>query len=118
VIFLSRHSHCFPWPLPPVALAASAAEIDKQVDAALVAFQKIDGAKSYLWIAKGVLVFPKVYKAGIGIGGEYSEGTLRIGGKTVDYYRSSFLWIPAGRAGKEHRPGLYRSGCPEKIPSK
>jgi len=89
VIFLSRHSHCFPWPLPPVALAASAAEIDKQVDAALVAFQKIDGATFYLWIAKGVLVFPKVYKAGIGIGGEYSEGALRIGGKTVDYYSTA-----------------------------
>ena len=38
--------------------------------------------------AKGVLVFPKVYKAGIGIGGEYGEGALRIGGKTVDYYNT------------------------------
>jgi lipid-binding SYLF domain-containing protein len=35
-----------------------------------------------------VLVFPKVYKAGIGIGGEYGEGALRIGGKTVDYYNT------------------------------
>jgi lipid-binding SYLF domain-containing protein len=73
----------------PRAYAASAAEIDQEVDKALAAFQKIEGAKAYLGIAKGVLVFPKVYKAGIGIGGEYGEGALRIGGKTVDYYSTA-----------------------------
>ncbi len=36
--------------------------------------------------AEGVLVFPSVIKAGIGFGGEYGEGALRIKGKTVDYY--------------------------------
>jgi lipid-binding SYLF domain-containing protein len=71
------------------AHAASAHEIDQSVDKALEAFQKIDGAQSYLGIAKGVLVFPKVYKAGIGVGGEYGEGALRIGGKTVDYYSTA-----------------------------
>jgi lipid-binding SYLF domain-containing protein len=29
-----------------------------------------------------------VYKAGIGIGGEYGEGALRIGGRTVAYYNT------------------------------
>lgn len=71
------------------AHAASAAEIDQEVDRALAAFQKIDGANAFLGIAKGVLVFPKVYKAGIGVGGEYGEGALRIGGKTVDYYSTA-----------------------------
>lgn len=71
------------------AHAASAAEIDHEVDQALIAFQKIEGAKAFLPIAKGVLVFPKVYKAGIGIGGEYGEGALRVGGKTVDYYSTA-----------------------------
>ena len=33
--------------------------------------------------------FPSVIKAGIGIGGEYGEGALRIGGKTVDYYNTA-----------------------------
>ncbi|MGB9128077.1 MAG: YSC84-related protein [Thiobacillus sp.] len=69
--------------------AASAAEIDQEVDRALQAFRKIDGASAFLGIAKGVLVFPKVYKAGIGIGGEYGEGALRVGGKTVDYYSTA-----------------------------
>ena len=82
--------------LPLVALlpvgtahAASAAEIDAQVNQALKDFQKIDGASAYLKIAKGVLVFPKVYKAGIGVGGEYGEGALRVGGKSVDYYSTA-----------------------------
>jgi len=30
-----------------------------------------------------------VIKAGFGIGGEYGEGALRIGGKTVDYYSTA-----------------------------
>jgi lipid-binding SYLF domain-containing protein len=69
--------------------AASAAEIDHEVDQTLMDFRKIDGANAFLGIAKGVLVFPKVYKAGIGIGGEYGEGALRVGGKTVDYYSTA-----------------------------
>lgn len=71
------------------AHAASAAEIDHEVNQTLKAFQKIEGSKAFLRIAKGVLVFPKVYKAGIGIGGEYGEGALRVGGKTVDYYSTA-----------------------------
>ena len=73
----------------PTAHAASASEIDHEVDATLKAFQKIEGAKAYLGIAKGVLVFPKVYKAGIGVGGEYGEGALRVGGKSVAYYSTA-----------------------------
>lgn len=71
------------------AQAASAGEIDREVDRALDAFQKIEGAKAFLKVAEGALVFPKVYKAGIGIGGEYGEGALRVGGKTVDYYSTA-----------------------------
>ena len=71
------------------AHAASTTEIDHQVDQTLTTFQKIEGAKAFLSIAKGVLVFPKVYKAGIGVGGEYGEGALRVGGKTVDYYSTA-----------------------------
>lgn len=73
----------------PQACAASAAEIDREVDAALEAFRKIEGADKFLGIARGALVFPKVYKAGIGVGGEYGEGALRVGGKTVDYYSTA-----------------------------
>ena len=71
-------------------LAASAEKIDADVDKALVAFkEEINGADVFLNQAAGYLVFPRVIKAGIGIGGETGEGALRIGGKTVDYYRTS-----------------------------
>ena len=67
--------------------AASAQEIDAEVDAALAKFvRQVAGGKEFLASAKGVLVFPKVFKAGLIVGGEYGEGALRINGVTVDYY--------------------------------
>ncbi len=70
--------------------AATAKEIDVSVDVALENFyNNVKGGKEFLKAAKGVLVLPSVFKAGIGIGGEYGEGALRIGGKTVDYYSTA-----------------------------
>ena len=72
-----------------VANAATAKEIDVSVDVALENFEKdVAGSKQFLASAKGLLVFPKVIKAGVGFGGEYGEGALRIGGKSVDYYNT------------------------------
>ena len=71
------------------AHAATAKEIDVSVDVALKRFNtEVKGAKEFLKSAKGVLVFPSVYKAGFVFGGEYGEGASRIGGKTVDYYNT------------------------------
>ncbi len=73
-----------------VAQAASKQEIDIKVDAALQTFNKeVTGAEQFLKKAKGVLIFPEVIKAGIGIGGEYGEGSLTINGSTVDYYSTA-----------------------------
>lgn len=36
--------------------------------------------------ARGILVFPRVWKGGIGVGAEAGEGVLRVGGRTTDYY--------------------------------
>ena len=73
-----------------VAFAKSAKEIDTSVDVALEQFGKdIKGGNEFLESAKGVLVLPSVIKAGVGIGGEYGEGALRMGGKTVDYYSTA-----------------------------
>jgi len=64
--------------------------IDISVDMALEQFNKdIKGGDEFLKSAKGVLVFPSVIKAGVGVGGEYGEGALRIGGKTADYYNTA-----------------------------
>jgi len=71
----------------PVAQAASAKEIDISVKETLAEFKsKVKGGAKFLNDAEGVLVFPAVIKAGLGIGGEYGEGALLINGKHVDYY--------------------------------
>jgi lipid-binding SYLF domain-containing protein len=75
---------------PSVTSAASADEINIGVDATLKRFSnEVPGGSDFLKKAEGVLVFPKVIKAGFGIGGEYGEGALRIRGKTVGYYSTA-----------------------------
>ncbi len=71
------------------AQAATAQEIDKEVDKALqTLFEKSPQAKQLAKMAKGILVFPKIYKAGFIVGGQYGEGALRIHGTTVAYFKS------------------------------
>ena len=72
------------------ALAASAEVLNVRVAETIEAFkEQVNGAEVFLEQAAGYLVFPKVYKVGVGIGGETGEGALRIGGQNVDYYRTS-----------------------------
>ncbi len=71
------------------AHAATAKQINIDVDRALEIFEDMKGSDNVLKKAKGLLIFPLVFKAGIGIGGEYGEGALRIKGKTVDYYNTA-----------------------------
>ena len=67
--------------------AKTAKEINSEVNAAMKLFsQHVKGGKEFLNAAKGVLVIPNIVKAGLGVGGEYGEGAMRIGGKTVEYY--------------------------------
>ena len=71
-------------------LAASAAEIDQNVNETITVFKKeINGADVFLNQAAGYLVFPRVIKVGVGVGAETGEGALRVGGTTVDYYRTT-----------------------------
>lgn len=72
------------------ALASSKEVIDAQVKEALeTLYKQSSGAKDLGAKAVGILVFPKVTKAGIGVGGEYGEGALLIGGKTNGYYSTA-----------------------------
>jgi len=72
------------------AVASSAAMIDKEVEKTIAVFRDdVNGAEVFLSQAAGYLVFPRVIKAGVGVGGETGEGVLRVRGKTVDYYRTS-----------------------------
>ncbi|MDZ7644960.1 MAG: YSC84-related protein [Woeseiaceae bacterium] len=76
--------------LPSAAPAATAAEIDADVNDALQQFgEEVNGADAFLGKAAGYLVFPRVIKVGIGIGGETGEGALRVNGETTGYYRTT-----------------------------
>ena len=72
------------------AVAADKAEISKDAHAALQSlYSHVAGAKALGAQAHAILVFPKVTKAGLGIGGQRGEGALIKGGKTVGYYRTT-----------------------------
>jgi lipid-binding SYLF domain-containing protein len=70
------------------SLEWSGNRIDSESNQALVVFgEEVNGAEVFLNQAAGYLVFPRVIKAGLGVGGETGEGALRVGGKTIDYFR-------------------------------
>ena len=84
--FLAAFAILFAMPV----LADSAATIDRDADKALLTFkEEINGADVFLSQAAGYLIFPKVYKVGMGVGAESGEGALRVGGQTVAYYRTT-----------------------------
>ena len=67
--------------------AGTAAEIDRDVDSALLKlYEKTPAARELSKVAKGILVFPDIVKAGFIVGGQFGEGALRIDGKTAGYY--------------------------------
>lgn len=77
----------------------TANQIDLDSDEVLKIFTTdIDGSEIFLNQSAGYLVFPRALRAGLGVGAETGEGVLRIGGKTVDYFRitSGSLGLQAG----------------------
>ncbi len=73
--------------LPPASRAASKEEIDARVHEAVEELYKTSpAAKELAGKARGMLVFPRVIKGGVGVGAEYGEGALLVGGRPADYY--------------------------------
>jgi lipid-binding SYLF domain-containing protein len=73
-----------------VSAAQSAAQINRDARAALqTLYAKVPAAKALGAKAMAVLVFPKITKAGLVIGGQYGEGALFKGGKTAAYYNTT-----------------------------
>jgi len=72
------------------AVGATAAELSKEAQSALQSlYAKVPSAKALGASAKAILVFPKVTKAGLGVGGQFGEGALLKGGKAVAYYNTA-----------------------------
>ena len=86
----------------PNGNAASGPGIDADVDLTLAHFyDQVYGSRELVDRAAGVLVFPSVVKAGMGFGGEYGEGALRIPGPDglLLQYRICLVRLSARRAG-------------------
>ncbi|MEA5113685.1 MAG: lipid-binding SYLF domain-containing protein [Geobacteraceae bacterium] len=75
---------------PGAAYAASSAQIDSDVDAALQElFASSPVARMLSQEAKGILVFPSIVKAGFIVGVQGGNGALRQDGKTTGYYNTA-----------------------------
>ena len=69
---------------------AGAATIDARVDSTLnEMFSTYPGTRDLTNRAAGVLVMPLVTEVGLGLGGSYGRGSLRVGPSTVDYYSAA-----------------------------
>ncbi len=76
--------------LPAWAVNTSREELDARVQESLQnLYEQSSAAREVSGNAKGILVFPHVYKAGVGIGGEYGEGALLIDNQPVAYYNTA-----------------------------
>ena len=77
---------------PNQAVAASAAEINRNAENALKKlYAKSSAAKALGEKAKAILVFPGITKGGFIVGGQYGEGALMKEGKTIAYYNTVSL---------------------------
>ena len=73
----------------PASAGDKAAEIDHKVDQALAKlYASTPAAAELAKVAKGILVFPRIVKAGFVVGAKYGTGALRVNGQTVGYYRT------------------------------
>src|SRR5215203_3059710 len=70
--------------------AQKAAKLDKNVtEATAKLYASSPAAKKLSTVAKGILIFPSVKKAGFIVGGQYGEGALRKAGRTAGYYKTT-----------------------------
>jgi len=84
--------------------AKSTPEIDASIESAIERFiNEIQGGQTYLDGARGILVIPKMIKAGYVLGVEYGEGALVVDNIKVQYYRafSGSLGLQLGIGSKD-----------------
>jgi lipid-binding SYLF domain-containing protein len=69
---------------------SGASVIDARADSTLTfMYNNYPGTRDLAGKASGMLVMPVVTEAGLGIGGSFGRGALRIGQTTVDYYSAA-----------------------------
>jgi len=72
------------------AAAASARALNTQADQALrLLYATEPRTRQLAERATGILIFPRIIKAGLIVGGQGGDGVLRVGGRTIGYYNIS-----------------------------
>lgn len=94
---------------------SSRTSIDAQVDASLSKlYQTVPGSREMVGKAAGVLVFPSVVGASLGVGAEYGRGALRTGGRTQAYYSTTAGSI-GFQAGAQSKAVIYVFNTQESL---
>ncbi|MET3441645.1 lipid-binding SYLF domain-containing protein [Variovorax paradoxus] len=94
-------------PQDQASSASSRASIDAQVDASLSKlYDSVKGSREVVASSSGVLVFPAVVGASMGIGAEYGRGALRVNGRTQAYYSTTAGSI-GFQAGAQSKAVIY-----------
>ena len=102
--FFSLLTLCLTLILSTELSAKSMNEIDAAIESSLTRFtEEIQGGNAYLQGARGVLVIPRMWKAGVLIGFEFGEGALIVDGVKVQYYKAltTSLGIQVGVGSKD-----------------
>jgi len=90
------------------AAAADKAEIDAGARKALLdLYAKELGTEALGKDAKGILVFPSIFRAGLIIGGEGGDGALLINGKTAGYYTTGGLSVGLQAGAQDYGYALF-----------
>ena len=102
--FFSLVALCLSLILSSELSAKAMNEIDAAIESSLTRFtEEIQGGNAYLQGARGVLVIPRMWKAGVLIGFEFGEGALIVDGVKVQYYKAltTSLGIQVGVGSKD-----------------
>jgi lipid-binding SYLF domain-containing protein len=90
------------------ALAATDTELNTTGKAALDRlYAQSERARSYGRQARAILVFPRIVKAGLVVGGQSGEGVLFIDGEPVGYYRISAASVGLQAGGQTFGYALF-----------
>jgi lipid-binding SYLF domain-containing protein len=94
-------------PQDQASSASSRTSIDAQVDASLSKlYDSVRGSRELVAKSSGVLVFPAVVGASLGVGAEYGRGALRVNGRTQSYY-STTAGSVGFQAGAQSKAVIY-----------
>jgi len=90
------------------AQAADAKVLEQDARAAMqVLYAGSPGAKALGERSKGMVVFPKVVKAGLVVGGQSGDGVLMVGNKVVGVYNTSAVSVGMQAGAQSFGYGLF-----------